>query len=585
MTNISSQDCFIRTLSKLRVSSKEAVASADFSSPDAMYMHIERPVQEKFVSILKKTHSLNHAVLVLLCGSVGDGKSHLLSYCNSEYSEFMGAFKVHNDSTASLYVDKPSSFTLEKLMEGFKDENLEQCTDKLILAINHGILGVFLDSDTKNEYSKLKEYVQKSGLLDAGNTDTVNDEFFYSVNFADYHLYELTPNGVKSDYISGILNKITAHDEQNNPFYRDYCSCCANCESRDVCPVKANYELLSDTKIQKGIVNVLIESFIKNKLVISTRSLLNFIYEIIVNEKHFGRGNINPRKIPLNIDSKEYLESLLPNMLFGRKDNSDILETISDIDPLRIRNEKVDDLFVLYANTNSVFSMFSSHLNPYLGLLHKIENTDFNEPSTQKIKELSLFLFVRLCWLTETLTDCFYYNEDYLEFVSALYLWNTGKGKELKKIYEIVEKGVLSWNGYVESNKEMQLPIANQKSPYHLIQSITIKQTIDNLPPAQEGNLSVFKDVLKLKYKVNNNSAYELDVDYSLYKLLHKVANGYIPSSSDKRVNVKCVDFINSIISGGNKSEELVVRDISQQTKIEYKLSYDESFGYSFEVN
>ena len=48
------QECFVSTLSRLRESSKDAVVSADssFEDPYTMYMHVDRPVQDKFVSIL-----------------------------------------------------------------------------------------------------------------------------------------------------------------------------------------------------------------------------------------------------------------------------------------------------------------------------------------------------------------------------------------------------------------------------------------------------------------------------------------------------------------------------------------------------
>lgn len=54
---------------------------------------------------------------------------------------------------------------------------------------------------------------------------------------------------------------------------------------------------------------------------------------------------------------------------------------------------------------------------------------------------------------------------------------------------------------------------------------------------------------------------------------------------NDKRVNVKCVEFINVISQGGSKREELYIRDLSQKVPKEYKLTFDDIFGYSFEVN
>ena len=83
--NYVNNKCFVSTLTRLRESSKDAVVSADFSDAYTMYMHVNRPVQDEFVSIIEKTYNSNNAELILLCGSVGDGKSHLLSYCKAKY--------------------------------------------------------------------------------------------------------------------------------------------------------------------------------------------------------------------------------------------------------------------------------------------------------------------------------------------------------------------------------------------------------------------------------------------------------------------------------------------------------------------
>lgn len=47
------QKCFVSMLSRLRESSKEAVVSsdADFNDPYTMYMHVDRPVQDRFVCL------------------------------------------------------------------------------------------------------------------------------------------------------------------------------------------------------------------------------------------------------------------------------------------------------------------------------------------------------------------------------------------------------------------------------------------------------------------------------------------------------------------------------------------------------
>lgn len=578
------QECFVSTLSRLRESSKDAVVSADssFEDPYTMYMHVDRPVQDKFVSILKETFESNQAELILLCGSVGDGKSHMLSYCKAVYPKMMSKFYVHNDSTASLYIDKPASYTLMEIMEDFSDNKIEQSDSKVILAINLGTLNNFLEADEDGKFEKLKRYVNSMGILDETGADLEDSKHFHCVNFADYHLYELTSDGVTSKYVRGILNKITV-DTSDNIFYSEYCRNCENCDAKLICPICLNYQLLSDEKIQQGIVNVLVESIVKNKLIFSTRKLLNMIYEIVVDERYWKKASLEPRKIPQKMTSFEYCESLLPNTLFGKRNFSEVLYAMRTVDPMQIRNENIDDFFVYYENSNDIIPIFEKSLPTYSVLLNRLKKLNFSDKSTHPVKEEILKIFVRTCWLTKERSDLLPWDNDYEEYMRALYSWNTGNYVNLKNIYSIVEKGILAWNGQVNQS-EMQLPIESKKTSFHLIQKIEIKKKIDNLPNNLRDELCSFRDELRLKYKYSGSLEAELDVDFSLYKLLKRIVNGYVPSINDKRVNVKCVEFINKISRGGTKMEWLYIRDLSQKNTKEYKLLYDEDYGYSFEV-
>ena len=51
----------------------------------------------------------------------------------------------------------------------------------------------------------------------------------------------------------------------------------------------------------------------------------------------------------------------------------------------------------------------------------------------------------------------------------------------------------------------------------------------------------------------------------------------------DKRVNVRCVDFINKISRGGSKMDTLTIKNLTQKSAREYVFEYDTAFGYLFE--
>ena len=366
-------------------------------------------------------------------------------------------------------------------------------------------------------------------------------------------------------------------------FFEEYSNNCLHCDAKDSCSVCFNYQLLSDERIQQGIVRAVVESIVKNKLIISTRTLLNMIYEIVVDERFWNRGSLEPRKIPQKMTSINYCEALLPNTLFGKRNCSEILDAMGLVDPMQIRNEKIDDFFVYYENSEDIIAIFEENLPDYLFLLKRLKKLNFSDKSTHPVKEEILKTFVRICWLSEARSDLLPRDKDYEEYMRALYFWNTGNHLELKKVYNVVEKGMLAWNGKVNQD-EMQLPIGSKKTYFHLVQKIEIKKKIDNLPNQAQGELYSFRDELRLKYKYAGSCEAELDVDFSLYKLLKRILNGYVPSINDKRVNVKCVEFINKISQGGTKMEKLYIRDQSQKIAREYRLSYDEDYGYSFEV-
>lgn len=579
---VNNPNCLVSTLSKLRESSKDAVVSADFSDAYTMYMHVDRPVQEEFVSILKRTYASPNAQLILLCGSVGDGKSHMLSYCREVYPDMMKEFYVHNDSTASLYIDKPASFTLNELMEDFTDDKISSSSKKVILAINLGTLSNFIEEDVDNRFKRLRAYVDRAGILDAHAGSDSDDANFHCVNFADYHLFELTKNGPESTYIQGILSRITAPDK-DNVFYTAYCGCCQNCDNGSRCPVKMNYEMLGKKEIQAGIIRVLVETIIKNKLILSTRALLNFIYEILVDERCFDRGSLEPQKEPGKMSSVQYCEGLLPNMLFGRHESSGVLNAVGSVDPMKIRNEAIDDFFVYYENSSDILGIIKSDLEEYSTVLKRLESINFGDNSTHSVRESILRLFVRLCWLTQRRQDLLSDDVDYLDYMVALFNWNNADYRNLKDVYNIVEKGVLAWNGPVEKN-EMRLPINDKKTNYHLVQEMQVKPLPDSGDGEKKAVLYSFRDELKLRYRYGDSSVAELDVDFSLYALLKRVIHGYIPSLNDKRVNVKCMEFIKKISGGGKKLESLIIRDLSHKDAVEFVLEYSDSFGYSFEV-
>lgn len=101
-------------LNRLRKSSRDSIDGIGDFGDFKKYMHISRNVEEELIEILHKIEVSGRKSLVLLCGSAGDGKSHLLSYLKNDL-KLLDNYVVYNDATES---SAPSKTAIETLSEG-----------------------------------------------------------------------------------------------------------------------------------------------------------------------------------------------------------------------------------------------------------------------------------------------------------------------------------------------------------------------------------------------------------------------------------------------------------------------------------
>jgi DNA phosphorothioation-dependent restriction protein DptF len=157
---------FINILNRLRKSSSDSIDNVDSFDAFKEYMHVVRNAENDLKGILRQVNGGSKKTLILLCGSAGDGKSHLLSYLkNSDSEKLLENYVVYNDATESNAPNKTAIDTLYEVLSGFKNENLDKEGQNTILAINLGVLSNFIESEYGSEFSKLKEYVFNANIL------------------------------------------------------------------------------------------------------------------------------------------------------------------------------------------------------------------------------------------------------------------------------------------------------------------------------------------------------------------------------------------------------------------------------------
>lgn len=573
------KECLIQELSKLKESSKEAVEGLNTFSKFKTYMHVNRDVQDELQQIILAADKEESAQLILVCGSVGDGKSHIISYFKNKHPDVMSNFTLHNDATESLEPNKTSMDTLNDVLDNFSDEKIGTSTEKLILAINLGTLNNFIDSEYGKRFTVLQKYVESKKILEKSIIENRFDSAsnIQFINFSDYNLYTLKDGKVQSKYIKELINKITNPSEVND-FYNSYKENCSICKNKDKCPIKANYELISEDNVQNAIVDLLVQCIIKKKIIISTRALLNFMYDLIIARSYIDVNSPMFKDKIGKLKNEEYINSLTPNIIFDHKELSFIFNALSTLDPLNVRNEKVDDFIIKFNNSTELIEFFDQYIDYPKGYIEKINNVNFDELEGRRIKTNLLKLFIRSYYLCGK-GDLFSLNDEvYENFIKYLYFWNKGDKAKLIGLYGEIKDGILKWNGEAEKN-HINIFVGKNQVKYKVSEEIELKADASNLPNNKDSELIKFLTEMNIRYKSDKlDDSCGIDIDYSLYELLIRVGNGYRPNKKDKNHFIKFIEFINKIECSGSQNSRLTFTEKNREENKKYRLEFDEEF-------
>ncbi|MGG0338149.1 DNA phosphorothioation-dependent restriction protein DptF [Priestia aryabhattai] len=538
------QSYLIRELNRLKDSSKEAIENANNFSSFKDYMHVDRNIQLDLENILERNKDREKGNLILLCGSVGDGKSHLLAYLKEKKPELIKGYKIFNDATESFSPDKDAMETLEEILNSFSDEKIEHSTQKVILAINMGVLHNFINVEHKEySYKTLKHFIEQSDLFSQSITTYFSDENFDLLSFGDYQSYELTEKGPNSPFYSSLLKKVCNPSEEN-PFYLALKED-RNNEINSI--VHANYKLLQNKFVQEQIIQLIIQTIVRKKLVISARAFLNLIADILIPD--------NIQNIEL-MSKFDVLEFSLPNLLFNRKERSSILQALSQLDPIHHRSIFIDQLVVELSTLNDWDTVIDNYIHEettkgwFKPFISKDNLTDYS---------FNLFFetFIRSTFLTNEKFASNVADHNYLDFLKNLYYFNVGDKRKIKSFYDEIKTAIFKWKG---SPKKDYIYLDKPSEKYRLAQKLELKPSISHLRPSTKEIIESFKSFITLAYndgKQDNNIF--LDIDFPLYQLLMKVQDGYCPNRKNEEDAIKFVEFIEKLMAFGDKKKEMLV--------------------------
>lgn len=547
---------FESVLNVLSGQSSGAIVDAEHLTKVQKYMHVNRGTLEKdFLDQINKLNS-QHGKLLLLVGNVGDGKSHLIGYMKKEHPDLFAdkRIHIHYDATESFDPDKTAMDTLLDLLQPFSDNDVDNNTENWIVAINMGILVNLIGTIEKvGNFTKLLAFLNKTGIAkEVDVPETIDDESYSLISFRTYPVFKVDEAGVNSTFYDDIFYKITK-PMPDNPFYSAY----VNDEKHyGLHLAHYNYRLLCNENVQQTLKYLLIKVQLESKVIISTRSLLELIHDIL---------------LPTQLEEHRVInyEGSLPYLLFAGFGDSKLIKKISEFDPIKFQGSQIE---------NWKTSIYSSKRE-----LNDLASDLINNQDLQNIKWLwnyinedridfsnKVGLLIRIMYLMNHRNTAFndQYYLDYLKLLTAIQE-NGNHSVEAKNLFLSIKNFIRKWcgspqNGFVYTfvNEERKFGIAIPLS----LQFVDV-QLVD------------YSAVITLKNNGTDNK-YALSVDYDLFKLIKMVDQGYLLKLENKRQFVNVSSFIENIVKSDKAMKETLIGNI--ETKEFYRLT-DNGFEIEME--
>lgn len=575
---------FISELSKLRKLSAESVENTASFDVFKKYLHVLRPVEVELRTLLSRVNSTNKKTLVLLCGSAGDGKSHLISYLrNADSEHLLDTFELYNDATESSAPLLTAIDTLAEKLAPFNDDNyMNDDGFKMILAINLGTLNNFIESEKGQAFSVLKKYVDTNEIFSTQIRPNMYQEnsVFQHVSFSDYQVFTLREDGVGTEYLEALIEKVFRHDE-GNPFYKAYIEN-ASCTLCQRCPVRHNFEFMSSPVHQKAIIKKIVEVIIKDKAIVSTREILNLLYDILVHPDFDYNAMCKVATSETKYLTK-YIQCTTPMLLYEFDDISPLINAIRKHDLLKDRQVDMDvDMTRFHSLENIYETLMAATVNTPYAKLNDTTKIAVLGGIKSELKKLAYRFIVR----TREIKGEYPASEQqklFDEYLQYLYYQSSGNEKKLGKLYDATKKAVMNWDGQFDSDT---ICIDDSNEKFWVLEQLLIKPAIYKTQTPITGEILRFSTTLKLRYRKSNVDELEtaeISMDYALFEMISAMKEGYRPTVQDKNQHTDFVSFVQRVIEFGNKASRIVL--IPKDSEHNYKVVFEKTdFGYEFKV-
>ena len=160
-------------------------------------------------------------------------------------------------------------------------------------------------------------------------------------------------------------------------------------------------------------------------------------------------------------------------------------------------------------------------------------------------------------------------DKAYMSFLNALYYFNTGTTKKYGEIYEVVEDAIIQWCGNEEQDN---ICFDDSHEGIALYEHIEFEPYLDISGNVKKNDeLQRFVTFITVKYEnKKTGEIISLDIDYSLYELIYKLAAGYIQTAEDRNNHADFISFIQKMLRTGSADKEIfLVTDDNRKAIIE----------------
>lgn len=471
--------------------------------------------------------------IIFLCGSSGDGKSEILTRCQSE-PRYQRRFSFHLDATHSF---APRQSAIDALNDLFTKHH--QQSSPLLIGINTGMLANFA-REGAGCHQEIRSAID-SFLSAQQNTSrpycSANCSFF---DFEHYPKFHFDENKQYSSFIKMLLDNLTRDDDDNLfqfIFRHD------ESVSPDLTEV-ANFKLLCIP----GVQNVLITQLFKARLIkdqfVTTRTLLDFLHHLLM-----GPGY------------------LFDNLFTGAE--NDLIKKVSDFDPARLHTYELDQFILRYE-----LGLIDADLDDFLAALEPL-HIKFDR---QCVKPGDATSLIRLFWLLqhESLGNDYhrrfsaFFNESLFERYSEIwhlhrnYTADPEQKRSLNRFYafELIA-GIQRYANRKAPELSMQKEefFLGEFGGVKITAPVEVKPDWDAIRNKHTAHPTGFDVYLK----VGRNPLPRIHIGLNLFELLDKLNNGYRPNKYDKNAIVLLDEIVELIAEQAKSSSEIKFYDGRQR--------------------